>query len=123
MYAHSLLIEEDICDCQNVSVTFLCVCVFLLSGDSSFFDKNFLFLFLILCYPYFGTFPFHKVSEILQALDSEISLLSGFSSEKEGEENSAEVTTTCREIDSIQIGILMQFGVMIFILIQFLKML
>ena len=30
--------------------------------DIFVFSVNFLFLFLFLCYPYFGTFPFHVVS-------------------------------------------------------------
>ena len=55
-YIYSLLIEKDSCDRQNVSVKLPCVYVCLSSGDFlNFFSKSFLFLFLLLCYPYFGT--------------------------------------------------------------------
>ena len=32
-YIHSLLIEKDTCDRQNISIKFPCVCVCLSSGD------------------------------------------------------------------------------------------
>ena len=54
---HSLLIEKDICDCQNFSVKLPCVCMCLLSGDLFIFwvrDSSFFSCFLF--YPYFGTF-------------------------------------------------------------------
>ena len=88
-YIYSLLIEKDICDCQNVSVKLPCVYVCLSSGDlfifsvrvSSCFSYFFVirtsvlflsmwFIFSVrvsscfsyfFCYPYFGTFPFYVV--------------------------------------------------------------
>jgi len=58
-YIYSLLIEKDICDCWNVS---LCLCVPFIQRYLYVFGKSFLFIFLFLCYPYFGTFPFHVIS-------------------------------------------------------------
>ena len=51
----SLLIEKDLCEGHNVSIKF----PWSLSEDFIFFSKSFHFLFLFLCYLYFGTFPFH----------------------------------------------------------------
>ena len=45
----SLLIKEDICDDQNISVKLVCVYVCLSSRDLFIFRKSFLFLFLFLC--------------------------------------------------------------------------
>ena len=61
-YIYSFLIEEDICDRCNVSVKLPCVYVRRSSRDLFIFCKSFLFLFLLLCYPYFSTFSFHVVS-------------------------------------------------------------
>ena len=50
---------EKVCGCRNVSVKLPCVYSYVcLSPKRSlhFFGKSFLFLFLFLCYPYFGTF-------------------------------------------------------------------
>ena len=54
-YIYSVVIDKDICGCRNVSVKFPCVYLCLSSGDLFIFSFNFLF------YPYFGTFPSHKV--------------------------------------------------------------
>jgi hypothetical protein len=34
----------------------MCLCVSLIRRSLNFFNKSFLFLFLLLCYPYFGIF-------------------------------------------------------------------
>ena len=48
---YSLLIEKDICDRQNVSIKFPCVCVCLLSGDLFTFSVRDSFFFsYFLCY-------------------------------------------------------------------------
>ena len=52
-HIYSLLIDKDVCDCGNISVKFPCAYVCLSSRDLFIF-----FLFLLLCYPYFSTFPF-----------------------------------------------------------------
>ena len=38
-YIYSLLIEKDICDCQNISVKLLCICECLSSEITSYFCK------------------------------------------------------------------------------------
>jgi SRP40, C-terminal domain. len=52
-YIYSLLIEKDICDCQNVSIKLLCVCVCLSPRDLFMFSVR---VSHLLCYPYFSTF-------------------------------------------------------------------
>jgi hypothetical protein len=59
MYIYSLLIEKDLCKCRNVSVVSMCLFLPFIRRSFYLFGKSFLFLFLFLCYPYFGTFPFH----------------------------------------------------------------
>ena len=56
-HIYSLLIEEDIRDCQNISVKLLCVYLCLLSGDLLNFLVELPNSFF--CYPKFVTFPFH----------------------------------------------------------------
>ena len=58
-YIYSLLIEKDLCECQNISFKFICVSHL---ETSQFFIKRFLFLFLLFCFAYFGIFHFHVVS-------------------------------------------------------------
>ena len=54
---YSLLIEKDIWDHRNISVKLPYVCVCLSSEDLFiFFSKSFLILYLLLFYPYYGTF-------------------------------------------------------------------
>ena len=63
VFIYSLLIKKDICDCWNISLRLTCVYVCLSSGDFFiFFGKSFLFLFLYLCYLYFGTSTFHMAN-------------------------------------------------------------
>ena len=48
IYIYSLLIEKDVCDCQNGSIHLACVCVCLFVPRSLHsFDKSFLFHFLL----------------------------------------------------------------------------
>ena len=62
-YIHSLLIEKDDCDRQNISIKFPCVCMCLSYGD--LFNSFPLFCVVpILSYPYFSTFFFHLVTEL-----------------------------------------------------------
>ena len=50
------LIEKVICDLQNISTNFPCVCMCISSEDLFIFRSVFPFFFNFLCYPYFGTF-------------------------------------------------------------------
>ena len=61
-YIYSLLIEEEICDCRNISSASVCLFVSFIWISLQFFSKSFLFLLLFLCFLHFGTFPFHMVS-------------------------------------------------------------
>ena len=62
-YIYSLLIEKDICDCQNVSIKLPCVCVCLLPGDlfivSLRVSSSFSYFFVLFVLRYF---PFHMIS-------------------------------------------------------------
>jgi hypothetical protein len=61
-YIYCLLIEKDICVCQNILVKLLCVYVRLSSGDLFIFSARISSSFsLFLCYLYFGTLFFHAV--------------------------------------------------------------
>ena len=52
-HTSTLLIEEDICDCRNISNKFPCVCVCLSSGNLFIFCKSFPFLFHFFYIVYF----------------------------------------------------------------------
>ena len=64
----SFLIEKDICDCQNISIKLLCVCVCLSSGDLLIFCKFplsfpiFCIKFVILCGDYLAHTSEYQVS-------------------------------------------------------------
>ena len=69
-YIYCLLIEKDICDCQNISNKFPCVCVCLSSGDLFSFLQQFSLSFPIFCvksyycFIYFFTFNFYNFRDI-----------------------------------------------------------
>ena len=63
-YIYSLLIEEDVCDCRNVSVKLMCVYLRLYSVNLfiffCLFVKSFHFIFLFFCVIRTSALPFPR---------------------------------------------------------------
>ena len=73
-YIYSLLIENDICDHQNISSKFPCVCVYLSSRDLFIFCYEFSFFFNFLYHPYLGTWSVSSTYLVISTY--QVSLLS-----------------------------------------------
>jgi hypothetical protein len=59
-YIYSLMIEKDICDCQNISIKLLCVYLCLSFGDLFVFSVRVFSFYLYFCKTHVEMFWFHR---------------------------------------------------------------